>query len=642
MTIDFDWTHDENESPFTPSPQGEPPAPRTRWSRWFALVIITLLLAGLAWVGLMWLSARVDPRLREAVRAYLQLEQDAMRSGDGERFFSLQDDDPAWRSAQLLPVNQIFNAADRSLVSLERHGQDVWVTLASPDPAAPAAGPVIRMAFYRWAGGALRRIATDPAFWGETLTVEQPWGTLVISTRDGNLANAIGASIEADIADLCTPACGSIPPVIVTIAPDYGTTAAPGHIRVPSPRLLGIDGEGAPSASFRNLLRARLADVLTPATIRFGVPAQQLASYQDVAREFGSKYPGITVEIEALPSPETLTWTDIDELDSALLVPDVDWITAGRVLDLTDFAATDPDFRANDWTSLALDGARWRDRLWMLPLYQKASLLLIDANAYEAAGLTDASPTEWPALGQNLITVINAPGNEHLRWGFVDLSEDSLFAYALDSQCLTAGAVSCRQRLGEQAIAAALAWYRRWVEEGIAPDVTGLDAQARINFALNHQSNPRTVASWVDPPNYYEHHVQIAPLIIHPLPGLEGREVTPVDVRGSFIRAESERPRAVWAWLMYLSRTRPVDEARALPARPSVTETIDYWGQKPPALQSPLRAAFSNGRAIRLDERHLFPRDDLARLLAGEASAEELAADWLEIGWFGENEEVAR
>jgi hypothetical protein len=396
-----------------------------------------------------------------------------------------------------------------------------------------------------------------------------------------------------------------------------------------------MDEEGAPSAFFQGLLRARLAEMLTPATIRFGVPAAQLASYQDVAQAFSHEHPGITVEVEALPPPEELDWTDVEGVDGALLAPDVEWITAGRVLDLTDFAATDPDFRAGDWISLALDGARWRDRLWMVPLYQKASLLLIDANAYQAAGLSDVSPPEWDELEQNLITVMNAPGNEHLRWGFVDLGEDSLFAYALERQCLAAGAGTCRQRLGEQAVAAALAWHRRWVEEGIAPDVTGLDAQARINFALNHQSNPRTVASWVDPPNYYEHHVQIAPLIIHSLPGLEGREVTPVDVRGGFIRAGSERPRAVWSWLLYLSRTRPVDEARALPARPSVTKAIDYWVQTPLAMQAPLQTAFSNGRAIRLDERHFFPRDDLARLLAGEASAEELVTDWLEIGWFG-------
>ncbi len=641
MGIDFDWTHDENESPFAPPARDEPPAPRKRWGRWLVLAASAFLLLGGIWVGLTWLSARVDPRLRGAVRAYLELEQDAMRSGDGERFFSLQEDDPAWRSAQLQLVNQTFNAADRTVLSLERHGQDVWVTLSGLDPAEPEAGLVTRMAFYRWAGGALRRTATDPAFWGETLTVEQPWGTLLLSARDEDLADGVSASIEAAIADLCASVCGSVPPVTVTIAPDYGTTAAPGHVRVPSPRLLGIDGEGAPSVSFQNLLRARLAELLTPATIRFGVPAAQLAGYQDVVREFEGDHPGITVEIEALPPPDALAWTDIDELDGALLAPDVDWITAGQVLDLTDFAATDLDFRVNDWTSLALDGARWRDRLWMAPLYQRASLLLIDADAYAAAGLSGISPPDWAELEQDLVKILNAPGNKHLRWGFVDLGEDSLFAYALERQCLAADARSCRVRLGEQAIVAALAWHLRWVKAGIAPDVTGLDPQARINFALNHQSNPRTVTSWIDPPNYYEHHVQIAPLIIHPLPGLEGRDVTPVDVRGGFIRAGSERPLAVWAWLMYLSRTRPVDEARALPARPSVIETIDYWVQTPPAMQAPLRSAFSNGRAIRLDERGFFPREDLARLLAGEASAEELAADWLEIGWFG-NDRVTR
>ena len=642
MSIDFDWTHDEEESPFAPPPGDKHPAPQKRWGRWLLLIAGALLLFGGIWIGLTWLTARVDPRLRGAVRAYLELEQDAMRAADGELFFSLQDDDPAWRAAQLLQTNQTFNASDRTLVALERHGQDVWVTLAGPDPAAPEAGPVTRTVFYRWAGGALRRTATDPAYWGEMMSVEQPWGTLVFFARDEALVDAIAAFVEAAIAELCTPACDAVLPLTVTIASDYGSTAAPSHVRVPSPRLLGIDDAGAPSASFRNILRARLAEALTPATIRFGVPASQVASYQDAARAFEREHPAITVVVEALPSLEELAWTDVAELDGALLAPDVDWITAGRVVDLTDFAATDPAFGANDWVSLALDGARWRDRLWMLPLYQKASLLLIDVNAYQTAGLSGLAPPEWSELERDLVTVLNAPGNEHLRWGFVDLGEDSLYAYALARQCLAPGAQSCRARLGEQAVTAALEWHRRWVDEGLAPDVTGLGPQERINFALNHQSRPRTVAAWVDPPNFYEHHVQIAPLIIHPLPGLEGRAVTPVDVRGGFINGESERPRAVWTWLLYLSRMRPVDEARALPARPSVIKAIDYWIQTPAAMQGPLRSAFRNGRAIRLDERDFFPRQDLARLLAGEVSAEELAGDWLEIGWFGGGEGVTR
>jgi len=647
MGVDFDWTYEKEEPPFSDDEKGSVSRGPGRKIWWIALAIVAMLLVGLAWAITYKSAITADPQLEAAVRAYLELEQRAVQSGNGDLFFSLQADDPAWRATQLQPVNQAFNAADRDVIDIERRGDDVRVTIVTDtdltSDGQSSGEQVERMAFYHWVGGVLERTATDPAFWGEKETLVFEWGQLVFHERDRDGAAAMGDLINETVERLCTPGCpANRLPVTVTIAPDFGATAAPGHVRVPSPRLLGRDAGGMPADPFVDALHARLTDYLTPATIRIGVPARQAEQYQATVEEFRRLHPQISVVITPLANGSIPTAADLDRLDGILAPPPADLIATGQVLDLTDFAATDPMFRENDFHPLALTGARWRERLWMMPISAQTPVLIIDADAYGRANLTPESPLNWGQLEQDVAAVMTTTGNEQLQWGFVDLGNDSLFAYALGEQCPENVTRSCRARLGRQAVASALIWYRRLVmEEEMIPDITGLDYQERLGFALNNQSNPREIAAWIDRPVSFEHHIQIAPLAVYPIPGLNGRQLTPVQVAGGFITAHSEHPRAVWAWLNFLSRQRPVDQPRALPARISVTGKIDYWGQLPYPLQAPVRDSLRNARPIRLDEQQIFRLDDLARLLAGEVSPEEMAEEWLEIEWF-EDQGVTR
>lgn len=633
MGVDFDWTYDEEDSPFGRDGKKRSPRRPGRAAGWIALGIGAVLLVGLTWAATYWSAVSTSPQLEEAVRTHLQLEQDAVLNGNGNIFFSLQSDDPAWRAVQLQLTNQVFNAASREPIAIERRGQDVHVTLRSQ---ADGSGPVERVAFYQWLNGVLTRTATDPAFWGDSNDIEYEWGRFTFFDRDRESAPAIGEHINAQVEAICATDCGANRlPLTVTITPDFSTTAAPGHVRVPSPHLLGRDNDGNPGALFLAELDARLADYLKPAIIRFGVPARHAEKYQLAAEEFGRQQSQIAVEVVPISDDEIPIAAEFEMLDGALFAPPADLIARGHILDLTDYAASDPTYKEADLHPLAMDGARWRDRLWMMPLYAQAPLLIIDSQAHAQAGLAANGPQDWPTLQQNVASIMTTADERELRWGFLDLGNDALFAYALGVQCPGAVNQPCKTRLGEQAVAAALTWYRKMVaEEKLAPNITELDYQGRIDFALNNQSNPRGMAAWVDLPVYYEHHIQIAPFTVHQLPGLNERQLTPVRVTGGFINTTSAHPRAVWTWLNYLSEQRPVNQPRALPARISVRDEIDYWGQIPHPLKAPLRDSIRNARAIRLDEQRLFRFDDLARLLDGESLPEVIAKDELVIEWF--------
>ncbi len=89
-------------------------------------------------------------------------------------------------------------------------------------------------------------------------------------------------------------------PFALEVRDDYRVTAEPNHLTIPSPRLLGLDAEGVPSARFWQELSRRIDAYLTPATIRFAVPpprardGQSLLPYALLAEQFMAENPDIT------------------------------------------------------------------------------------------------------------------------------------------------------------------------------------------------------------------------------------------------------------------------------------------------------------------------------------------------------------
>ncbi len=165
-----------------------------------------------------------------------------------------------------------------------------------------------------------------------------------------------------------------------------------------------------------------------------------------------------------------------------------------------------------------------------------------------------------------------------------------------------------------------------------------MDEDERAFWAVNLLSVPRTVPLWVDLPAFYEHTGQIGDVGVLPLQAtVDGNLAggpTPLQLNSGVISRSSDNPLAVWRWLTYLSRQRPIGPVRSIPARRSVAEEIDYWETLPPELRGPMSQAFRDARPMGIDERAYFGWSALEKLVNENAGAEALAEQMMETVWF--------
>jgi len=437
-------------------------------------------------------------------------------------------------------------------------------------------------------------------------------------------------------------------PFTLTLARDYGGTAAPGRLRLPSPRLLALDQDGRPGPLFWQMLEQQIGGYLTPAVIRFAVPpassnrsAQSLTSYGQAAAEFMVLHPNITIELVNLEErPDNLAELAAD-FDGVAIPPTQAMLAAGLVRDLSDYIYTDPAFDPADFYEQIWQGARWQERTWWMPQAASMRLLFYDPAAYQLANRPEPSlGWTWAEMTQDVATLVSAqPKGRDLSWGFVDAGLDSVFSYAYnwDNTCMEKAAVLCQNRLSLQDVTAALDWYSQVAgrpEKMLG--VTGLTPFDRDLVLWNLQGARRKAAIWVDRPVFYEHYFLLAPVGVVPFPGSdEFSGITPLWVQGSFISQGSERPLAVWQWLKFLSYRRP--SPRLIPARPSVAVEMDYWTNLPPQLGEVMRGAFAFARPITLEEEQYLTWAQAAAVVSGELSPSEAARQRPDVAWFGQD-----
>ena len=95
MSTEIEWSSPDSD-PESPSPQPDRPARR----RWPWILVAFFALGVVALIFLNWYSRPADEKLVRAVELYVQAEKRAVAAGDDAIFFSMQADDPAWRSSQ--------------------------------------------------------------------------------------------------------------------------------------------------------------------------------------------------------------------------------------------------------------------------------------------------------------------------------------------------------------------------------------------------------------------------------------------------------------------------------------------------------------------------------------------------------------
>lgn len=629
MSGRFDWQYEEAEET-----SGQPAIPAV--ARHFrTLAAAFLLIALILWVSFRLLSDRAERTALTSIQFILDVTRDACRAGDGEVFFSLQSDDPARQALLLEPQQYEAYCTGLTAIDVRPFGGDYVAVLSEPGNG------VTRLAFFNVQPGETRQIPPPAGYWGEERTLHRPaWGTLIYGAADEPFAADIAAFIDDRVAALCAGGgCRRAwQPFVMRIRPDHRRTAEPHTLHVPSPLLAGLDTDEQPAPGFWDALDAELTAHLTPGVIRFAVPPllQQAIIFDNAAAEFMRRNPDITVEIVTLDVlPEEADAT-LAQYDGAAYAPTAGMIAAGLVRDVTDYMATDPDFDPAGFHGQIWRGAQWRGRLWFVPQAGQMRLLFRDRNAYEALGLVEpTSDWDWAAVERDLaaLRVVSPTGIE--SWSgesaLLDMTRDSLFAYAFSRSDCSAPPAQCTELLEPDDIAAALGWYRQRVGEQDMPDLVASPPADRARLMANWQGVPRRAALWVDDAVSYEHYLQMWPVGVVPFPDVTAG--APLWVHGSFISSHSARPLDVWRWLVFLSRQPLNGPLRYVPARPEVAEQTRYWETLPGPLRAALRTSFASARAIPLEQRDLFSREQLEAALGG--SPVEAAQQGVELDWFG-------
>ncbi len=654
----FNWQFEEE-----PENLPLPVRKERRWGSgaWFLLLFFTVAAAVvIAWRGGQAQLETSEAKLRTEIQTILDLQHEAVQKGDGSLYLSFLTADDGWQMAQLQPIIQQSVASGLSVTRVQQRDDFLWANLTWTDSSGESRQ---RLVFYQWQNGRWLQAPTDPTFWGPRERHVFDWGMLVLPEADAEWVDDVGLFVSGEIEQLCQRRClADRLPILVELTEAWGVTAVPGHIRLPSPRLVALDSANQPAPAFYQLLRTRLSEQMTPSVIRFAIPPpnyhnnQTVIDYDQAAREFMADNPDITVELvhlEALPD-------DLAELaylyDGAAVAPSVFMVARGDVFDLTDFAAADPAFDALDFYEQIWRGAEWHGRIWFMPIAAQMRVIYYDQEAYQKAGLSMPSLRwSWDEMNADIDRLIAAqPPTSDLQWSYLDTGLDSLYAYAYNWQnpCAGQATVRCNQTLNQAQIAAALGWYGALAgQPGKMPDVTllmetavqekcssaeqiRLSMDERGRFLLwNTQTTRRQAAIWVDLPMEYERQLLLKSLGITAFPGSDRFDgVTPLWVEGGFVSMHSERPLAVWQWLTYLSTQRP--RPRYIPARPSVAEEMGFWHFLPRPLGDVMRSAFPFARPVSLYEKVAINWSQVTAVVDGTLAPEEAAQQQPKVCWF--------
>ena len=636
MSEQFEWHVDEDE--YDNIVRSRPPrSPRRSW-RYF-MVIAVILIVGIGWRVSQHQLQRLEARIKQDIQAILTLEHQAFLAGDGELFFSVQVNDDAWRTAQLLPENQAVSRAGLQVTQIFPQDENIiWA-----DVTWYEAGQIWRrIAFFKQDGAQFVHLATDPAYWGTTQSLQRVWGQLIYYEADEVWATQILDFVDEIIAGTCQEACQQEKlPLTIHLTNDYNQTAVAGQLHVPSPRIFALDEAGEPAPHFWATVEQRVTNYLHPITLRFAVTSTiDLIDYQRVAKEFMFNNPGIMIEIVTISDEDMDPVTLLHEFDGATLTPSVELVTAGHIYDLTNFVQTDADFNTYDFYEQIWRGAWWQDRLWFMPQAAKMHLLFYDRETYQNAEQAEPSLCwTWDEVEADIRTLVaDQPQQNHLSWGLLDINNNTLLSYAYNwnNECRQEATVLCQHPLNTDNVAAALAWYQYMVTTPHhMPDLTMMTPAERANVIPNWQSARRRAAIWVEDPINYEHNLLLDGIGIVPFPGSDRFDgITPLWVQGSVISQYSEHPQAMWQWLKFLSHQPPSPGSRLIPPRPSDAIMTRYWSTLPRPLADAMRIAFPFARPVTIEEKAFFSWEQLAAVASGKLSPATAAQQQPNFVWF--------
>lgn len=641
---ELDWADEEHPEP---PRRFQPPRLPTRWLLGILFVSALLILG--SWLLNLRRQEIVEAALIQETQALLDLERSAFLAGDGELFFTLHASDTGWRAAQLSPDNLAIIRSGQTVTTAEQQGNLLWAEANWLEGTER----YHRLLFFQYEGPQLQRAPAGGPYWGPRRNSAQPWGTLSLTRADSAFETVISSFITAELdrrGQLCSSTC---PPLTVTIAPDLAPTALQNHIRIPSPRLVGLTETGEPSPHYWELVAERLGAPLSRTTITFAVPLYQLQFYESIAAEFHQRQRQVQVELITLDKLPTEPLALLAQVDGAATTPHnslnilepsftltADLLAAGAVVDLTDLAFSDPSFAPGDFYEQIWQGGLWQERLWLVPQGAYLPVIFYDKAAYE---LTERP---FPSMGWTWaemlaeISYLSQAQPAWVRWGLADQRADLLYAYAY-AQTPDCGAPACASQLTPAARAAALDWYLSLLigpngQAGSGPlhHPRGINDLERLSAALTVVSTRRQAAFWVEDPSRFEYHLLLNSLGVLPFPASdEFNSSTPLWIQGSVMSSASTQPMATWEWLRFLSFRQVNASDRLIPARPSVANQTNFWTSLPRDVDNAMRTAFPFARPIPFTEQKRFAWAQIDALVDGSLTVAEASSPET-LRWF--------
>jgi len=350
------------------------------------------------------------------------------------------------------------------------------------------------------------------------------------------------------------------------------------------------------------------------ATITLAAPASFQSGYKLLIDQFQREHPHILVRFVPLsPEQAGLSLSQQAALADVILLEGTPPTTdaAATFLDLAPLLDADPAFDAADFWPGLMAACQTAGVQVGLPFRANASLIFFDKAAFDAAGLPHPEPGwRWEAFRQAAQTL----GTGTIRYGFADGGTPlSLLAPLVDDMIAQAG-----DRLNGRELADALDWYVTLVADNVILSESGTPPNSLLN--------ERQVGMWLGSHLALlgAHAALGDELGVAPFPTAAGlNRSNPATAGCALISAETNQSQAAWTFLDYLSRQDLFTTGYypAAPARPSVAQRSDYWGQMEPETAVALQAALEQGWYRRAEMPELVTVGDaLSQALAGNGS----------------------
>lgn len=598
MSSNFDWEFDE-EYEFVDGDVASSQRERPRWRMWLFPLVLVGVLVGVGG----WFWVRIQQTTNETLtmaQAVLDAQQSALALSDGEKYLSLFDGSQQYTTAQWRP--ELQGAVKRGLTAetVQFNQSEIWVNASWEEEGTTYQ----RLLFFKRDNApdslGLIQTADSSRFWGDKKVSQHPWGTLTLYDADTLWSPQFEKLMENRWLQSCLSSSSDNTdcekPLSLTIDNAFSQFETEGEIRLPSPRLIGLNESGDPAPSYWQMVSARLTE--TPTTITFVIPSKPstlVGEYQRAADRFMEENPGIKI---ALIPWETFTnETDaLKEVDGATLMPTEALIMQGYIRDVTDFLLEGNRYKIDPYYPQMIAGVEWENRLWGLPHSAELSLLFIDQSTQAELNIDNPSLAEI-----NRFLQTNA--DSRLLVSTRDFFFASAYANQTESSPLTHTEVDQT--------------FAHWHESGISNHTLTLadsDDTIRNRSYLNAVSSNRQVDFWLDNPGQYEYHIQLNTLTVHRFPSIdETSAVTPLWLNTSVISAYSDAPRATWQWIEFLTENPPGHALRHIPSHRRIADT-HFWTSLPRALDAPMSQSFANTRAVSIADQDAFNWFQLAKL----------------------------